>query len=109
MGGKVIPQYFVTVGGGVDGEGAKFGRLVGKIPARRMAETVERLLGLYAAEGTPGEPARAFFQRLDPAHARAALADLERLTPEDVVPADYIDLGDEEEMKLETMEGECSA
>jgi sulfite reductase (NADPH) hemoprotein beta-component len=109
LGGKVIPQYFVTVGGGVDGEGASFGRLVGKIPARRLTETVERLLALYAAERTPGEPARAFFRRLEPLRARAALADLERLSEEDVVPADFVDLGDQEEMKLETLAGECSA
>lgn len=109
LAGKVIPQYFVTVGGGVGPSGASFGRLVGKIPARRLTDTVERLLALYAAEHAAGEPAREFFQRLDPARARAALADLERITAEDVLPADFIDLGDETEMKLENLEGECSS
>ncbi len=109
LAGKVVPQYFVTVGGGVGSDGASFGRLVGKIPARRLAETVERLLALYASEHAAGESASAFFGRVEAAHARTALADLERLTPEDVLPEDFIDLGDEEEMKLETLAGECSA
>ena len=32
---RAVPQYFVMVGGGVDVDGATFGRLVAKIPARR--------------------------------------------------------------------------
>src|SRR5262249_30266220 len=33
VGGKAVPQYFVMIGGGVDSQGAHFGRLVAKIPA----------------------------------------------------------------------------
>ncbi len=102
--GKVAPQYFLTVGGGVDDDGAHFGRLVAKIPARRVPEAVERLLTLYTAEHDDDETPLEFFRRVDTKAAKQALANLDRIGPED-----FVDLGDEEEMKLVTLEGECVA
>ena len=54
-------------------------------------------------------PRRRFFMRVDPAPARAAVADLERMTAEDVLPADYIDPGEDHAFSPEVMDGECSA
>jgi sulfite reductase (NADPH) hemoprotein beta-component len=105
----VVPQYFLMVGGAVDDEGASFGRIAAKIPARRMPDAVERLIGVYRAEGRPGETATAFFKRVEVSRVKEAVADLERLTPEDAVPADFMDLGDVTEFKVEAMDGECSA
>ncbi|HEV8630393.1 MAG TPA: nitrite/sulfite reductase, partial [Thermoanaerobaculia bacterium] len=109
LGERLVPQYFVTVGGGVDEGGAHFGRLVAKVPARRGPEVVQRLLALYLAERAPGEPPLAFLQRLEPQRAKAALADLEKLSVDDALPVDFIDLGDEAPIEVITMEGECSA
>jgi sulfite reductase (NADPH) hemoprotein beta-component len=109
LGNRVVPQYFVMVGGGPDEEGVRFGRLAAKVPSRRVPQALERLLALYQAERVPGETATAFFQRVEPARAKSALADLERLTPEDAVPEDYLDLGEDSEFKVETSAGECSA
>jgi sulfite reductase beta subunit-like hemoprotein len=108
LGSKVVPQYFVMVGGGVDDQGATFARLAAKVPARRAAAAVERLVDLYAADRAEGEAASAFFRRVELARVKAALADCERLTPEDAVPADFIDLGDADEFRLEVMDGECA-
>ena len=109
LGDRVIPQYLVMVGGGVDDRGARFGKTVARIPARRAAAALERLLALYESDRSEGETATAFFQRLDPERGREVLADLERLNPEDALPADYVDLGEETEYRVETKEGECSA
>jgi sulfite reductase (NADPH) hemoprotein beta-component len=109
LGDRVIPQYFVMIGGGSDGSDARFARLAAKVPARRVTEAVDRLLSLYRSERAAGEAAPAFFRRLDTARAKAVLADLEAMTPADAVPADFVDLGDEVEFKVEAMEGECSA
>jgi sulfite reductase (NADPH) hemoprotein beta-component len=109
LGAKVVPQYFVLVGGGVGPDGAAFGRLAAKIPARRIPDAVERLVRLYAAERREAEPAPAFFQRIGTERVSRALADLERLRPEDAVPADFVDLGEEAEFAPEVLEGECSA
>jgi sulfite reductase (NADPH) hemoprotein beta-component len=110
MGKRVLPQYFVLLGGGTNPDGgARFGRLTAKIPARRVTAAVERLLEMYAAEKQPGELAADFFARVDLNHARAALTDLEKMTPETAQPNDYIDLGEDHEYKVEILDGECSA
>jgi sulfite reductase beta subunit-like hemoprotein len=108
LGDRVVPQYFVMVGGGVNGH-AQFGRLVAKIPARRVPDAVERLVALYRQERAPGQTALEWLRSADDARLKAALADLERLTPEDALPADFVDLGEEGEYRVETLAGECSA
>jgi len=109
VGGRAVPQYFVMLGGGAHDDGARFARLAAKVPARRLPETLDRLFALYASDRAPGESARAFFARADLARVKAALADLEALTPESARPEDFVDLGDALEFKVETLAGECSA
>jgi len=109
VGSRAVPQYFVTVGGGAHENGAAFGRLAAKIPARRIPETVERLIGLYAREKRGDESAVAFFQRVDLEVVKTTLADLERLQAGDAAAADFIDLGEANEFAPEVMDGECSA
>jgi len=109
LGDKVIPQYFVMVGGGIDTGGARFGRLAAKVPARRVPEVVERLVALYSAERDTGESPVAFFRRVDVGLVKSALADLEAITAADAVPEDFVDLGEDTQFKVEAQEGECSA
>jgi sulfite reductase (NADPH) hemoprotein beta-component len=109
LGSRAVPQYFVMVGGGALDRGAAFGRVVAKIPARRIPETVERLIGLYAREHEAGETAATYFGRVDVQVVKHTLADLERLQPGDAVPADFVDLGDDGDFAPEVMDGECSA
>jgi sulfite reductase (NADPH) hemoprotein beta-component len=109
LGRRVVPQYFVFVGGGVSGGGARFGTLAAKIPARRVTEAVERLVALYGEERASGEPIVTFLQRVDPQRVKERLADLEALSEEEAAPQDFVDLGDQSEFALEAMEGECSA
>lgn len=109
LGSRVVPQYFVMLGGGVTDQGASFGRLSAKIPARRISDAVERLLGLYAAERQDGETPADFFRQLDVRRAKALLADLEFLEPESTAPAHFFDIGEDDEYKPEVQDGECSA
>jgi sulfite reductase (NADPH) hemoprotein beta-component len=109
LGSRAVPQYFVLVGGGTHENGASFGRLAAKIPARRIPETVERLIALYARERGADEGAAAFFGRVDLQTVKLELAGLERLRPGDAVPADFIDLGENAEFAPEILDGECSA
>jgi sulfite reductase (NADPH) hemoprotein beta-component len=109
LGERVLPQYFVMLGGGVDGGQAHFGRTVAKIPARRVPQALERLIELYRAEAAAGEPPAAFFRRLDPGRAKQLLADLEQLRAADAQPADFVDLGEDAQYRAEVMGGECSA
>jgi hypothetical protein len=104
-----VPQYFVMAGGGTDNEGAAFGRIVAKVPARRAPEAVDRLVALFQAERLDGETLAAFLRREDLAQLKGALADLEGLTEQTATPDDYSDLGESAAFAPEVMEGECSA
>ena len=108
VGAKAVPQYFVMVGGGAVDDGAAFGRLAAKIPARRIPEAVERLVALYAREKLEGESAPAFFRRVALEIVKPVLVDLERLEEADAIPSDFIDLGEAAEFQPEVMEGECA-
>jgi sulfite reductase (NADPH) hemoprotein beta-component len=109
VGGKAAPQYFVMLGGGVSDDGARFGRLAAKVPARRVPEALDRLFALYNSDRNEGESARSWFGRVELARVKAALADLEALSAEGALPDDFVDLGDAGEFKVETQAGECSA
>lgn len=109
VGDRAVPQYFVLVGGGLGEGGARFGRLAAKVPARRVPEALERLVALYRAERRDGEDAAAFFARVEPARAKAAIGALAELAPADVRPEDLVDLGDAAAFRPETGEGECAA
>ncbi len=109
VGGKAIPQYFVMVGGGAEGDGVRFARLAAKIPARRMTIALERLLALYAQERHPQESATAFFMRVDVGRVKTVLADLEQMTPGSLAADDFVDLAETHEFNPEVQEGECSA
>jgi sulfite reductase (NADPH) hemoprotein beta-component len=106
--GKAVPQYFIQVGGGVDAEQTTFGRLSAKVPARRAATALERLVRLYAAEKADGDTPTAFFRRLEVSRVKALLADLETITPETATDTDYIDLAETTAFRPETTEGECA-
>jgi len=109
LGSRAVPQYFVMVGGGTHEGGASFGRLAAKVPARRIPETVERLIALYARERGEDESATEFFSRVELDVVKVELADLEHLRPGDAVAADFIDLGEAAEFAPEVLDGECSA
>jgi sulfite reductase (NADPH) hemoprotein beta-component len=109
LAGRAVPQYFVAVGGDAAADGARFGRLAAKIPARRGPEALERLIALYVDERTDGESATAFFGRVEISRVKAQLADLERLALEDASAADFVDLGEDAEFAPEVLDGECSA
>jgi sulfite reductase (NADPH) hemoprotein beta-component len=109
VGDRVVPQYFVMLGGGAGPDGASFGRLTAKIPARRVPEAIQRLVDLYEKERTPRESATAFFARVDQTQARAVLADLEPLTIADARDDDFIDPGEDRAFVPDIQDGECSA
>jgi len=108
IGDKAVPQYFVMIGGSAN-DGGRFARLTAKVPARRIPEVVDRLIELYAKQRRAGETAEEFFGRLDAVDIKPVLADLERMTAEDALPADFVDLGEVAEFAPEVMDGECSA
>src|SRR5215470_15364541 len=110
VGGKAVPQYFVLVGGGVTDEGAHFGKVVAKIPARRIVEAAGRLVDLYRElRESDTEDLGAFYRRIQPSIAADRLKDLVELKADETVPEDFIDLGESQAFDPVVMDGECSA
>src|SRR5262249_14607311 len=97
------------LGGGIDESGATFGRQVVKVPARRVPDTVVRLLELYRAERKENELPLTFFRRVDAARVKQALADLADIDPKTARPEDYLDHGDTTEFKVAIGQGECAS
>lgn len=106
LAGRPAPQYLVYVGGGIRADRAEFGRLIGKVPARRGAATVERLLDFYIAEGGTGP---AFWQAVPADRLKALIADLTELADADATPEDFIDLGESRAFEVVSGEGECAS
>jgi sulfite reductase beta subunit-like hemoprotein len=109
LGARAVPQYFVMAGGGADDEGAAFGRIVAKVPARRCPEAVDRLVAVYREERQADESLAAFLRRADLARLKGALSDLEALTEETAETSDFIDLAEDKAFTPEVLDGECSA
>jgi sulfite reductase (ferredoxin) len=109
LGARAVPQYFVMAGGGADAEGAAFGRIVAKVPARRCPEAVDRLVALYRAERQADEDLAAFMRRADVARLKAALSDLEAISEDTAEASDFIDLAEDKAFTPEVLDGECSA
>jgi sulfite reductase (ferredoxin) len=109
VGGRVVPEYTLHLGGGVDAGGATFGRQVVKLPARRVADALVRLLELYEARRAPGERALDFFRRLPDLEVKQAVADLAKVDEATARPEDFLDNGAEQAFVVHTGTGECAA
>jgi sulfite reductase beta subunit-like hemoprotein len=106
LAGRPAPQYLVYVGGGIRADGADFGRLIGKVPARRAAATLERLLDFYIREGGTGH---AFWASVPTDVLRPLIADLSELSEADAIESDFVDLGETTAFEVITGEGECAS
>jgi sulfite reductase (NADPH) hemoprotein beta-component len=106
LAGKPAPQYLIYVGGGFATDRAEFGRLVGKVPARRAGRALERLLDFYIAGGGTSY---AFWTTVPLDVLKALIAELDKLADADATPEDFIDLGNATAFEVATTEGECSA
>ncbi len=109
VGDQAVPQYFVLVGGGSTESGAQFGKVVSKIPVRRLTAAIDRLLTLYQERREPGESLGGFFRRVPAVLATDTLKDLAQLLPEETTTDDYIDLGDTQRFDVVVMDGECAS
>ncbi|MBX3160175.1 MAG: nitrite/sulfite reductase [Deltaproteobacteria bacterium] len=106
VGGRPAPQYLVYVGGGILSDRAEFGRLIGKVPARRAAAAVERLLDFYVASGARSH---AFWATVATDALKALIADLVDLAEAEATEADFIDLGETAAFEVQSGDGECAS
>ena len=105
-GDGAVPVYQLHLGGGVDERGARFGRQVVKIIARRVPDAVVRLLHFYEAERNENESATAFFERIDGKRVVAALGDV---VTAPAAAHEHADVGENAGFLVHSGEGECAA
>ena len=106
VGGTAYPVYQLHLGGGIDANGARFGRQVVKVVARRVPEATVALLALYDAEHAGGETPGAFFRRVDPKRVVAVLGDLVAAAPSQ---GEEADIGEDSGFFVAVGDGECAA
>jgi sulfite reductase (NADPH) hemoprotein beta-component len=109
LGSRALPQYFVMVGGGCTDTGAKFGRVVSKVPVRRLTDAIDRLLTLYQDRRNPDESLGAFYRRVPPESVTLALRDLAEMLPDQAEAEDFVDLGEAQAFDPIVMDGECAS
>ncbi len=105
-GDGAVPVYQLHLGGGVDERGARFGRQVVKIVARRVPEAVVRLLRFFESERTQGESPASFFERIDGKRVVAMLGDVVTSAP---AASERADVGESAGFLVQSGEGECAA
>jgi sulfite reductase beta subunit-like hemoprotein len=104
--GTAYPMYQLHLGGGVDAGGARFGRQVVKVVARRVPEAVAVLLKLYETERTDGETPADFYRRVDPKRVVAVLGDIASSAPQ---AGEDADIGEKTGFHVAIGAGECAA
>ena len=105
-GDGAVPVYQLHLGGGVDERGARFGRQVVKIIARRVPDAVVRLLGLFESERSAGESPASFFERIEGKRVVAALGDVVSVK---ATAEEHADVGETAGFLIHSGEGECAA
>jgi sulfite reductase beta subunit-like hemoprotein len=108
VGGRIVPEYTLHLGGGIDANGAQFGRQLAKVPARRAPDALIELLHLWERERKEGEKALDFFRRVEPEKVKTALAALSKIDEATATPEDFLDNGDTNEFVVNTGDGECA-
>jgi sulfite reductase beta subunit-like hemoprotein len=115
IGGRPLPLYQLTVGGGTVADatgapiGSRFGRLVGKVPARRVPAMIDRILGLWERERLAAETLDAFLVRVPVEVVKTAIGELFEIDEPSATDADFIDPGQDEAFSVSEGEAECAA
>lgn len=108
--GKTVPAHLLFVGGRTDAHGARFGRLLGKYPARNCVPAVGALLKLYREQRSQDEAFHDFIARIDDARLKELLAPWREIPSFEENPEFYEDFGHENERFAvrPSLVGECA-
>ncbi|MBI4385044.1 MAG: sulfurtransferase TusA family protein [Nitrospinae bacterium] len=107
--GVLAPHYEMMLGGRISEQGAVFGTVVTKMPAKNVPIAVKRVTENYLKEKLEGESFAAFFDRKGKMHFAAFLEDLKDLPPVEQAPESYVDFGSDKKFTLEDRgQGECA-
>jgi sulfite reductase (ferredoxin) len=92
--GGDAPHFQMLIGGGISEQGASFGRVIGRVPARRVEKAVKLFVDKFRAEKQAGESFEAYLRRLSLDEAKKLIEPLCEITSGD--PELFKDNGSEE-------------
>jgi len=108
--GHQVPSYTMLLGGRTKEGQARFGKPVGKVPARLVPDAVRKLLDYYRENRQPDESFAEFVDRADWNLIRRLIDGFTKVPALSLTPDLYHDLGTEEaEFKVEVGLGECAS
>ena len=109
VGAYKVPHFQVILGGSLADNAGNYGLAIGAVPSKRAPETVDRLLDLFAAEVTPGEPFRGWVTRVGKKAIKERLQDLMIVPSHDEDASFYVDWHDAREYSIGDIGvGECA-
>jgi sulfite reductase (ferredoxin) len=106
--GGEVPSYLISIGGGMNSGGEKFGVTLGRVPARYTVEAVSRLIKRYLSQRESGENFWQFIKRIGVHSFRDDIRDLSDFKVDKANPSIFIDLGENNAFTSMTGEGECA-
>ena len=107
--GRTVPHFQVILGGQWTENAGAYGLAVVAVPAKRIPEAVERIVGLYVEEREKGESFQEFIARAGKARIRQLLDDLTKLPTYLEDRTLYSDWGDPREYTIGDLGvGECA-
>jgi sulfite reductase (ferredoxin) len=109
VGAYKVPHFQVILGGSLEHNAVNYGLAIGAVPSKRAPETVDRLLGFYAAERADGESFRDWVMRVGKKTIKERLQDLMAVPSHDEDPSFYVDWHDAREYTIGDIGvGECA-
>jgi sulfite reductase (ferredoxin) len=107
--GRAAPGYQMLLGGGLGSMQVDFGEKAVKLPAKRAAEAVVRVVGRFAGEREAGETFRTWLARAGGARAvGAGLKDLDVFPTPEEAPDLYVDFDETGPYVADVGESECA-
>ena len=107
--GRLVPSFNVLIGGGADIDGSAIARIVGKVPAKRVADAVNMLVDDYKAGRDEGEIFRRYSERRGLKYFRGLLQPFSAPPKFTDNPLMFVDHEANKLFNLDEMgEGECA-
>jgi sulfite reductase (ferredoxin) len=117
--GSVMAPTYTMMFGGSAGEKGELGRVIMRVPAKRVIDTVLKIIEIYRKEHREGETLRSWLDEVLRGKATGSIHDVEdikrtlaavvELPPVDQEPESYQDYGSDARFTAKTARGECAA
>lgn len=118
IGNAMAPTYTMLLGGSA-GEQGELGKGVMRVPAKRVINTILKIIEIYKNERLDGEPLDKWINKIirgeglgsvkNIDHIKALLLPVTQLQPLEQEPESYSDYGNDVRFSAKTARGECAA